>query len=225
MGARLGFAEDDAAEEGDHGGDGDKEEAVEEAVGEDLRRLEDGVRVFDGEEQGAEDDVEREHAEEKRSEFGEFQERAGKDFGGREPFGSGHGGVVDPRGLQAAPYTASHGAHGASRDADEQEGEGWVGLGLLLDAGDDGFAVVAEEFLDEAGGEAFSCRKRLVEGPDGEDEVPGFDWVFADEAVGLPEGPEEGVVFGSVLRRGLESDPGFCELVALFAGHGATLSR
>ena len=69
----FGFTEDDTAEEGDGGGEGDEEKRVENAVGEDLGWLEDGVGVFDGEEEGAEDDVEREHAEKKSAEFGEFK--------------------------------------------------------------------------------------------------------------------------------------------------------
>ncbi len=106
--------------------------------------------------------------------------------------------------------------------ADEQDCEGGIGVGLLLDLGDDGFAVVAEELFDETGGEALPNGKRLIERPDGEDKVPGFNWVFAYEVVDLAEGPEEGVVFGSVLRRGLEGDPGFCQSCAIVAGHGVT---
>ncbi len=161
MDARLGFAEDDASEQGDGGGDGDEEEGVEEMAGEDLRRLEDGVGGLYGEEERAEDDVEREHAEEEGSELGEFEEGALEDFAGWKPLGPGHGGVVGPCGLEAIP---DGGGHGASGDADEKEREGGVGVGLLLDAGDDGFAVVAEELFEEAGGEALRCGEGLVEG-------------------------------------------------------------
>jgi len=41
------------------------------------------------------------------------------------------------------------------------------------------------------------------------------------EIIALLEGPEERVVFGSTLRRGLEDDPGPCQPVALVAGHDA----
>ena len=105
----------------------------------------------------------------------------------------------------------------------EQHGEGSIGLCLPLDVLDHEFTVVAEKFLDEAGGEALLCGRGLVERPDGEDEIPGFDWVFADEIVALPEGPEERVVFGRVLRRGLEGDPGPCQLIALVVSHDADL--
>jgi hypothetical protein len=49
---RIGFglAEDDSAEKGDDGGEGDEEEHIEEPVGKDLGWLEDGLGVFDREE-------------------------------------------------------------------------------------------------------------------------------------------------------------------------------
>ena len=73
---------DDGAEERDGRGDGDEEQGVEDAVGEDLRGLKDGVGTIDGEEEGAKDSVKGEHAEEESCEFGEFEERALEDFYG-----------------------------------------------------------------------------------------------------------------------------------------------
>ena len=80
---RIGFglAEDEAAEKGDGSGEGDEEEHLEKPVGEDLGWLEDGLGVFDGEEEGAKDSVEAEHAEEKSCEFGKFEQRALDDLG------------------------------------------------------------------------------------------------------------------------------------------------
>src|SRR5207249_8698728 len=49
-----------------------------------------------------------------------------------------------------------------------------------------------------------------------------FHWLFAGEIVALPEGPEERVVFGCILWRGLEGDPGFCQLGALAVGQDVT---
>ena len=106
--------------------------------------------------------------------------------------------------------------------AAEQGCEGWICLGLAFDVRDDVFAVETEELFDWAAGEASPGGRGSIEGPDGEDELPCFYGVFADEVVGLLERPEERVVFGSVLRRLLEGDPGFCQLVALVSGHEVT---
>src|SRR5258708_33625611 len=109
----------------------------------------------------------------------------------------------DPDILQAIPYLVGHGvlAYGA-----EQGGEGSIGFRLALDVLDHQFAVVAEKLFDEAGGETFPDRYGLVERPDGEDELPRFHGLFAGQIIALPEGPEERVVFGRMLRRGLEGD-------------------
>ena len=77
----FGLAEDDCAEKGDSGGEGDEEEHLKKPVGKDLGWLEDGLGVFDGEEESAEDSVEAEHAEEKSCEFGKFDQRALYDLG------------------------------------------------------------------------------------------------------------------------------------------------
>jgi hypothetical protein len=73
---RLGFAEDDSAEEGDDGGEREEEERVEDPAGKDLGDLEDGLGVFDGEEESAKDSVKAEHAEEEGCEFGKFDQSA-----------------------------------------------------------------------------------------------------------------------------------------------------
>ena len=50
----VGLAKDDCAEKGDGGGEGDEEEHLKKPVGKDLGWLEDGLGVFDGEEESAE---------------------------------------------------------------------------------------------------------------------------------------------------------------------------
>jgi len=186
--------------------------------------LEDGTGVFDGEEEGAKDSVEAEYAEEKSCELGEFYQRALNDLACGQlvrvlcaHMMQEEGAIgSDPDVLQAIPYVVGHGVlpHGS-----EQGGEGSIGFGLALDVFDHGFAVVAEKLFDEAGGEASLGGRGLVERPDGEDELPCFLWLFAGQIIALPEGPEETAVFGRIVRRGLEGDPGFCQLSALAVGH------
>src|SRR5258705_4813277 len=122
----------------------------------------------------------------------------------------------DPDVLQAIPYIVGHGAllYGA-----EKCGEGSLGFRLPLAELDHGFAVVAEKLLDKARGETLLCRSGLVKRPDGEDELPCFHRLFAGQIIALFEGREERVVFGSMLRRGLEGDPGSCQPVAVVIGH------
>jgi len=72
----LCLAEDERAEEGDTGREREEERGLEEAVAEDLIRLEEDVWVFEGEEDGVEDDEEGEEAEEKRYGFGKFEQHA-----------------------------------------------------------------------------------------------------------------------------------------------------
>jgi hypothetical protein len=231
-GVRLGFgfAEDDSAEKGDGGGEGDEEEHLEKPVGKDLGWLEDGLGVFDGEEEGAKDRIEAEHAEEKSSQFGKFQQRALDDFAHGEFFAVRYAHTVqeqrairgDPHVLQAIPYVVGH---CVLTYAAEQRGERSIGFRLPLDVLDHEFAVVAKKLFDEAG-ETLPCRCGLVEEPDVEDELPCFPRLFAGQVIALPEGPEEGVVFGSMLRRGLEGDPGPSQPVALVVGHdGDPLQR
>ena len=122
----------------------------------------------------------------------------------------------DPYVLQAIPYVVGD---GVLTYAAEQRGERSIGSRLALDVWNHEFAVVAKKLFDEAGGETSPCRYGLVERPDGKDELPCFHRLFAGKVIALPESPEEGVVFGSMLRRGLEGDPGPCQLVALVVGH------
>ena len=189
--------------------------------------MKDGTGIFDGEEEGAKDSVEAEDTEEKRGEFGEFDQRALEDFGWREFLGVLCADVMqeqraiggDPDILQAIPYAVGHGVlpHGS-----EEGGEGSIGSGLALDVFDHGFAVVAEKLFDEARGEASLGGRGLVERPDGKDELPGLLRLFPGEIIALPEGPEERAVLGRILRRRLESDPGLCQMGALAVGHDVT---
>ena len=113
VGFGFRFAKDDCAQERDRSRDDDEHEAVEKAVGEDLGGLkDDGMRVFEGEEEGAEDSVKGEHAEEKSCEFSEFEQCALEDFGRGEfvravDEGDAVGG--DPHILEAVPDGVAHG--------------------------------------------------------------------------------------------------------------------
>jgi hypothetical protein len=69
-GEGLGFAEDQAADERDAGGEGQEEERVENAVVEGLMRLDQELGVFEGEEDGVEDHEQGEKAKEKSYGFG-----------------------------------------------------------------------------------------------------------------------------------------------------------
>ena len=126
----------------------------------------------------------------------------------------------DPDVLQAIPYIVGHGAlpYGA-----EQRGERSIGPCLAFDVLDHEFAVVAEKVFDEARGEASLGRYGFVKRPDSQDQLPRFHWLFACQIVALPEGPEERVVFGRMLRRGLEGDPGPCQVLALVVSHDVDL--
>ena len=125
----------------------------------------------------------------------------------------------DPDILQAIPNLLGH---GVLRYGAEQAGERSIGFGLPLDVLDDEFTVVAKKVLDQPGGKTLSGGWGLIKRPDGENELPCFHWLFAGEIVALPEGPEERVVFGRLLGRGLEGDPGFCQLGALAVGQDKT---
>jgi hypothetical protein len=70
VGVGLGFAEDEGANEGDTGGEGQEEDRVDDAVADGLMGLEEELRVFEGEEDGVEDSKEGEEAEEEGYGFG-----------------------------------------------------------------------------------------------------------------------------------------------------------
>jgi hypothetical protein len=125
----------------------------------------------------------------------------------------------DPGRLQAIPDVVGH---RVLPHAAQQGRERWICFRLPLDVRDHEVAMEAKELFDGAGGETSPRRHGLIERPDGKDELPCFHWIFANQVIDLLEGPEERVVFGSMLRRRLEGDPGLCQFVALVAGHEVT---
>ena len=75
------FAEDDAAQKRDAGGECEEEERIEDAVVEGLVGKKDEMWIFDGEEESVKDGVEGEQAEEKGDGFGEFEQHAPRTSG------------------------------------------------------------------------------------------------------------------------------------------------
>lgn len=71
---RFRFAEDEAAEERDAGGEREKEQRVDDSVADGLVGLEEELGIFEGEEESMEDGVEGEQTEKKGYGFGEFEQ-------------------------------------------------------------------------------------------------------------------------------------------------------